>query len=43
MTDEPLQVELRCASTPNKGRGMISLTNIPMASLIYKEDPHGAV
>ncbi|XP_047944931.1 SET and MYND domain-containing protein 4 isoform X1 [Salvia hispanica] len=41
--DEPLQVELRCASTPNKGRGMISLTNIPMASLIYKEDPHGAI
>ncbi|KAG6416010.1 hypothetical protein SASPL_123431 [Salvia splendens] len=43
MTDEPLQVELQCVSTPNKGRGMISLTNIPMASLIHKEDPHGAI
>ncbi|XP_041995450.1 histone-lysine N-methyltransferase SMYD3-like isoform X2 [Salvia splendens] len=41
--DEPLQVELQCVSTPNKGRGMISLTNIPMASLIHKEDPHGAI
>lgn len=43
MTDEPLQMELQCVSTPSKGRGMISLTNIPMASLIHKEDPYAAV
>ncbi|XP_057778491.1 uncharacterized protein LOC130997245 isoform X2 [Salvia miltiorrhiza] len=42
-TDEPLEMELQCVSTPRKGRGMISLANIPVASLVYKEDPHAAI
>ncbi|KAL8552408.1 hypothetical protein ACS0TY_001195 [Phlomoides rotata] len=40
--EEPLQMELQCIST-TKGRGMNSLTNIPLASLIHKEDPYAAI
>ncbi|KZV30020.1 SET and MYND domain-containing protein 4-like [Dorcoceras hygrometricum] len=41
--DEPLQVELQCAFTPTKGRGMTSYTDVPQASLIHKEDPYAAI
>lgn len=43
VTDEPIQMELQCVSIPSKGKGMISLTDIPLASLIHKEDPYAAV
>ncbi|KAK4433451.1 Stress-induced-phosphoprotein 1 [Sesamum alatum] len=42
-SDEQLQVELQCVSTPAKGRGMTSFTDIPLASLIHKEDPYAAI
>ncbi|PIN26923.1 Histone-lysine N-methyltransferase [Handroanthus impetiginosus] len=36
-------MELQCVSTTTKGRGMISLMDIPIASLIHKEDPYAAI
>ncbi|KAL0321737.1 UNVERIFIED_CONTAM: Stress-induced-phosphoprotein 1 [Sesamum calycinum] len=42
-SDEQLQVELQCVSTPTKGRGMMTSTDIPLASLIHKEDPYAAI
>ncbi|CAI9091934.1 OLC1v1027055C1 [Oldenlandia corymbosa var. corymbosa] len=41
--DEPLQVELQCVSKITKGRGMITVAEIPEASLIHKEDPYAAI
>ncbi|KAL2540000.1 Tetratricopeptide repeat (TPR)-like superfamily protein [Abeliophyllum distichum] len=41
--DEPLQIKLQSVPTPTKGRGMVSLTDIPRASLIHKEDPYAAI
>ncbi|KAL0298280.1 UNVERIFIED_CONTAM: Stress-induced-phosphoprotein 1 [Sesamum radiatum] len=43
VTDEQLQVELQCVSTPTKGRGMMTSTDISLASLIHKEDPYAAI
>lgn len=43
VTDESIQMELQCVSTTTKGRGMTSFINIPLASLIHKEDPYAAV
>ncbi|KQJ97373.1 hypothetical protein BRADI_3g30360v3 [Brachypodium distachyon] len=42
-TAEPHKVVLECASTPNKGRGMMSLNVISPASLIHVEDPLAAI
>ncbi|KAL7107461.1 hypothetical protein ACP275_06G056100 [Erythranthe tilingii] len=42
-SDERLQMELKCVSTTTKGRGMTSFTDIPLASLIHKEDPYAAI
>uniref|UniRef100_A0A5B7BBN2 Putative SET and MYND domain-containing protein 4 isoform X1 n=1 Tax=Davidia involucrata TaxID=16924 RepID=A0A5B7BBN2_DAVIN len=41
--NEPHQIELHCVSTPTKGRGMASLTDIPQASLIHIEEPYAAI
>lgn len=41
--DEPLQIKLHSVSTATKGRGMASLSDIPQASLIHKEDPYAAI
>ncbi|KAK6155982.1 hypothetical protein DH2020_010230 [Rehmannia glutinosa] len=40
---ERLQMDLQCVSTTTKGRGMVSSTDIPLASLIHKEDPYAAI
>ncbi|KAK6135538.1 hypothetical protein DH2020_030709 [Rehmannia glutinosa] len=42
-SDERLQMDLQCVSTTTKGRGMVSSTDIPLASLIHKEDPYVAI
>ncbi|XP_051138521.1 uncharacterized protein LOC127256513 isoform X2 [Andrographis paniculata] len=42
-SDERLQMELKCISTRNKGRGLTSFTDIPVASLIHREDPYAAI
>ncbi|KAK6135587.1 hypothetical protein DH2020_030695 [Rehmannia glutinosa] len=42
-SDERLQMDLQCVSTTTKGRGMVSSTDIPLASLIHKEDPYAAI
>ncbi|KAI3458405.1 hypothetical protein Pfo_015068 [Paulownia fortunei] len=42
-SDEQLQMELQCVSTTTKGRGMASFTDVPLASLIHKEDPYAAI
>ncbi|KAL0401057.1 UNVERIFIED_CONTAM: Stress-induced-phosphoprotein 1 [Sesamum latifolium] len=33
----------QCVSRPTKGRGMTTSTDIPLASLIHKEDPYAAI
>ncbi|KAF8397071.1 hypothetical protein HHK36_018709 [Tetracentron sinense] len=38
----PHQIKLQCVSTPTKGRGMTSLSDIPQASLIHSEEPYAA-
>ncbi|KAI8031024.1 hypothetical protein LOK49_LG01G01123 [Camellia lanceoleosa] len=43
VTDEPHQIKLQCVSSPTKGRGMVSLTDIPQSSLIHAEEPHAAI
>ncbi|XP_059627848.1 uncharacterized protein LOC132270675 isoform X2 [Cornus florida] len=43
VTDEEHQIKLQCVSTPNKGRGMACLTDIPRASLIHVEEPYAAI
>lgn len=43
MTVEPDEVRLQCVSTPAKGRGMTSSSNIPPACLIHSEEPYAAV
>ncbi|PIA59746.1 hypothetical protein AQUCO_00400563v1 [Aquilegia coerulea] len=40
---EPHLMELQCVSTPAKGRGMSSVTDIPQASLILSEEPYAAI
>ncbi|KAG9441179.1 hypothetical protein H6P81_017033 [Aristolochia fimbriata] len=37
------KVNLKCVTTPEKGRGMISLDDIPPSSLIYSEEPYASV
>ncbi|KAF6172693.1 hypothetical protein GIB67_042016 [Kingdonia uniflora] len=37
------QIKLQCVSTPAKGRGMASLSDIPRATLIHTEEPYAAV
>ncbi|XP_022890240.1 SET and MYND domain-containing protein 4 isoform X4 [Olea europaea var. sylvestris] len=41
--DEPLQIKLHSVCTATKGRGMASLSDIPQATLIHKEDPYAAI
>lgn len=41
--DELHQIKLQCVSTPTKGRGMVSLTDIPQASLLHTEEPYAAI
>ncbi|KAE9465086.1 hypothetical protein C3L33_02999, partial [Rhododendron williamsianum] len=42
-TDEPHQIKIECVSTPNKGKGMAAVSEIPKASLIHTEEPYAAV
>ncbi|EYU20145.1 hypothetical protein MIMGU_mgv1a002206mg [Erythranthe guttata] len=42
-SEERLLMELKYVSTTTKGRGMTSFTDIPLASLIHKEDPYAAI
>ncbi|XP_057482812.1 uncharacterized protein LOC130769627 isoform X1 [Actinidia eriantha] len=43
VTDESLQIKLHCVSTPTKGRGMASLTDISQASVVHIEEPYAAI
>lgn len=42
-TDEQCNTKLQCVGTPNKGRGMVSATDIPPSSLIHREEPIAAL
>lgn len=42
-TDEPHQIKIECVSTPTKGKGMASVSEIPKASLIHTEEPYAAI
>ncbi|KAJ9545735.1 hypothetical protein OSB04_025442 [Centaurea solstitialis] len=41
--DQPQQIQLQCVSTEMKGRGMVSLTDVPQATLLHTEEPYAAV
>lgn len=43
MADDSHQMELQCVTTPDKARGMASMTDIPPASLVHTEEPFAAV
>lgn len=43
VTEEPLQVNLQCVITPDKGRGMASQCDIPESSLAHREEPYAVV
>lgn len=34
---------MKCVTTTDKGRGMVSLGDIPQASLMHTEEPYAAV
>ncbi|TQD98591.1 hypothetical protein C1H46_015839 [Malus baccata] len=41
--DELRQMELQCVTTPEKGRGMTSTSDLPQASLVHTEDPFAMI
>ncbi|XP_074286472.1 uncharacterized protein LOC141611756 isoform X2 [Silene latifolia] len=41
--DELPQSKIQCVTTPTKGRGMASLSDIPPASLLHREEPYAAI
>nr|GME07068.1 SET and MYND domain-containing protein 4 isoform X1 [Ipomoea batatas] len=43
MLDEPDRANMQCVCLPTKGRGMVSLADIPIGSLVHKEDPYAAI
>lgn len=43
VTEEPVQVKLRCVTSPDKGRGMASQCDIPEATLVHIEEPYAMV
>ncbi|KAL5542219.1 hypothetical protein UlMin_009929 [Ulmus minor] len=40
MADEPNQINLQCVNTPDKARGMNSMSNIPLAPFFHSEEPY---
>nr|CAN69236.1 hypothetical protein VITISV_006534 [Vitis vinifera] len=42
VTEEQLQIKLQCVSTPTKGRGMASLSEISQSYLVHTEEPYAA-
>nr|GEY03429.1 hypothetical protein [Tanacetum cinerariifolium] len=36
-------MQLQCVSTETKGRGMVSLTDVPQATLLHTEEPYFAI
>lgn len=40
---EMTHTTLECISTPTKGRGMVSVADIPPTSLLHVEEPYAAV
>lgn len=43
VTDESVQVQLQCVTTPDKGRGITSQYDIPEGSLVHSEEPYAVV
>ncbi|RAL52269.1 hypothetical protein DM860_016118 [Cuscuta australis] len=43
VTDEADQANVECVPFSTKGRGMVSRTDIHLASLVHKEDPYAAI
>ncbi|KAK2637279.1 hypothetical protein Ddye_032071 [Dipteronia dyeriana] len=41
--EEPLQMITKCVTTPDKGRGMASICDIPQASLVHTEEPYAVI
>ncbi|KAH9670169.1 tetratricopeptide repeat (TPR)-like superfamily protein [Citrus sinensis] len=40
VSDESVQVQLQCVTTPDKGRGITSQYDIPEGSLVHSEEPY---
>ncbi|KAD4585861.1 hypothetical protein E3N88_23462 [Mikania micrantha] len=43
VTDQLQGIRLQCVKTEMKGRGMVSLTDIPQATLLHAEEPYAAI
>ena len=43
MADAPNQINLQCVNTPDKARGMNSMSNIPLAPFFHSEEPYAMV
>ncbi|KAI3783557.1 hypothetical protein L1987_42641 [Smallanthus sonchifolius] len=41
--DQLQEIQLQCVETETKGRGMVSLTDIPQATLLHAEEPYAAI
>ncbi|KAI7727874.1 hypothetical protein M8C21_005859 [Ambrosia artemisiifolia] len=41
--DQLQDIQLQCVETETKGRGMVSLTDIPQATLLHAEEPYAAI
>ncbi|XP_038694879.1 SET and MYND domain-containing protein 4 isoform X2 [Tripterygium wilfordii] len=41
--DEACQMKIKCVTTPDKGRGMVSDCEIPQAFLVHKEEPYAMI
>ncbi|KAJ0753092.1 putative chromatin remodeling SET family [Helianthus annuus] len=41
--DQLQNIQLQCVETETKGRGMVSLTDIPQATLLHAEEPYAAI
>ncbi|XP_047311475.1 SET and MYND domain-containing protein DDB_G0284059 [Impatiens glandulifera] len=43
IADESYKQVLQCVHTPAKGRGMVSVTDVPQASLVHVEEPFASI
>ncbi|XP_076953579.1 uncharacterized protein LOC143627690 [Bidens hawaiensis] len=43
VSDQLQDIKLQCVETETKGRGMVSLTDIPQSTLLHAEEPYAAI
>ncbi|XP_076903718.1 uncharacterized protein LOC143558846 [Bidens hawaiensis] len=43
VSDQLQDIQLQCVETETKGRGMVSLTDVPQSTLLHAEEPYAAI